>query len=319
MAAARKAAYCVSFLMWILADFTAESLENVAPEGIASQSSTAHLGVASRAVDGNRDPEYSHESCTHTVGGPNPWWSLLLPVVYRVTTVSITNRNVASERINNAEILIGNSLENNGNNNPRCAVISSIPSGGTKTFNCTGMTGRMLTVKISTSFGILTMCELEVYGELAAPSPSFSAVVMGRRVAVVQKKLCWSDALLYCREHYWDLLSVRSEQEQRGLEEVLRNTTFLTNDPTVSSRHVWLGLRRRLMGSSWFWMSGASMSYIYWKEQHIWQVTSPCGGVDADDSFYWSNFPCGDHLYFVCLKEFEENGSRVEFYSFTRQ
>uniref|UniRef100_A0A096MH31 Fucolectin tachylectin-4 pentraxin-1 domain-containing protein n=2 Tax=Poecilia formosa TaxID=48698 RepID=A0A096MH31_POEFO len=156
---------------------------NVAPEGIASQSSTAHLGVASRAVDGNRDPEYSHESCTHTVGGPNPWWSLLLPVVYRVTTVSITNRNVASERINNAEILIGNSLENNGNNNPRCAVISSIPSGGTKTFNCTGMTGRMLTVKISTSFGILTMCELEVYGELAAPSPSFSAVVMGRRVA----------------------------------------------------------------------------------------------------------------------------------------
>lgn len=56
------------------------------------------------------------------------------------------------------------------------------------------------------------------------------------------------------------------------------------------------------MGSSWFWMSGASVSYIYWKEQHIWQVTSPCGGVDADDSFYWRNVPCGDHLYFVCLK-----------------
>ncbi|XP_054915151.1 uncharacterized protein LOC129378720 isoform X2 [Poeciliopsis prolifica] len=284
MAAACKAACCVSFLIWILADFTAESLENVAPRGIASQSSTIHLGAASRAIDGNRDPE-----------------------------------NANSERINNAEILIGNSLENNGKNNPRCAVISSIPSGGTKTFNCTGMTGRMLTVKISTSYGILTMCELEMYGELAAPSPSVSAVVMGRRVAVVQKKLCWSDALLYCREHYWDLLSVRSEQEQRGLEEVLRNTTFMTNDPSVSSGHVWLGLRRRLMGSSWFWMSGASVSYTYWKEQHIWQVTSPCGGVDADDSYYWRNFPCGDHLYFVCLKEFEKNGNRVEFYSFTRQ
>lgn len=83
-----------------------------------------------------------------------------------------------------------------------------------------------------------------IFPEPAAPSPSFNAVVMGRRVAVVQKKLCWSDALMYCREHYWDLLSVRSEQEQRGLEEVLRNTTFLTNDPSVSSGHVWLGLRR---------------------------------------------------------------------------
>uniref|UniRef100_A0A3B5MV99 Fucolectin tachylectin-4 pentraxin-1 domain-containing protein n=1 Tax=Xiphophorus couchianus TaxID=32473 RepID=A0A3B5MV99_9TELE len=144
--------------------YPVESLENVAPEGIASQSSTAFLGVASRAVDGNRDPEYSHGSCTHTGGEPNPWWSLLLPVVYRVSTVSITNRKVASERLNNAEILIGNSLENNGKNNPRCAVISSIPPGGTKSFNCTGMTGRMLTVKISTSYGLLTMCELEIYG-----------------------------------------------------------------------------------------------------------------------------------------------------------
>ncbi|XP_043966209.1 macrophage mannose receptor 1-like [Gambusia affinis] len=182
------------------------------------------------------------------------------------------------------------------------------------------MTGRMLTVKISTSYGILTMCELEIYGEPAAPSPSFSAVVMGRRGADVQKKLCWSEALLYCREHYWDLLSVRSEQEQRGLEAVLKTQpSWQTIASSVASGHVWLGLRRCLMGSSWLWMSGASLSYIYWKEQQIWQVTSPCGGMDADDSFYWRNFLCGEHFYFVCLKEFEENGKRVEFYSFTRQ
>ncbi|PWA32191.1 hypothetical protein CCH79_00013415 [Gambusia affinis] len=351
----------------------AESLENVAPAGIASQSSTAHPGVASRAVDGNRDPEYSHESCTQTLGEPNPWWSLLLPVVYRVTTVSITNRNVQSERINNAEILVGNSLENNGKNNPRCAVISSIPHGGTKTFNCTGMTGRMLTVKISTSYGILTMCELEIYGEPAAPSPSFSAVVMGRRGADVQKKLCWSEALLYCREHYWDLLSVRSEQEQRGLEAVLKTQpSWQTTPPLLPDMCGWdcagiLQTARPVQGfkncksdifSVWIVFAAATFTG---KNNTSGRSQVPAVAWTLTTRSIGGNFPCGEHLYFVCLKgkptkspyierrffcfcfksfrggkcgkcklpffppidpsvstEFEENGKRVEFYSFTR-
>ncbi|GLD68287.1 uncharacterized protein AKAME5_001959900 [Lates japonicus] len=48
----------------------------------------------------------------------NPWWRLLLPGIYRITAVSVTNRMEVPERINNAEIRIGNSAENNGNNNP---------------------------------------------------------------------------------------------------------------------------------------------------------------------------------------------------------
>lgn len=76
------------------------------------------------------------------------------------------------------------------------------------------------------------------FPELAAPSPSFSAVVMGRNIAVVEKKLCWSDALFYCRDFYWDLLSIRSEEEQREVEEVLKTASF------PLTKHVWLGLRR---------------------------------------------------------------------------
>lgn len=74
--------------------------------------------------------------------------------------------------------------------------------------------------------------------ELVTEWPSFSATVMGRSVEVVEKKLCWSDALFYCRDLYWDLLSIRSETEQRAVEEMLKSVSHPLTE------HVWLGLRR---------------------------------------------------------------------------
>ncbi|KAF7659354.1 hypothetical protein LDENG_00298900 [Lucifuga dentata] len=49
----------------------------------------------------------------------NAWWSLHLPDVYRVSAVAVTTRAREFHRLYGAEILIGNSAENNGNNNPR--------------------------------------------------------------------------------------------------------------------------------------------------------------------------------------------------------
>lgn len=78
----------------------------------------------------------------------------------------------------------------------------------------------------------------QIFPELVVPAPSFSAVVMGRNVVVVEKKLCWSDALFYCRDLHWDLLSVRSEEEQREVEEALKNVPF------PLTQYVWFGRRR---------------------------------------------------------------------------
>nr|XP_013877641.1 PREDICTED: uncharacterized protein LOC106527345 [Austrofundulus limnaeus] len=194
----------------------------------------------------------------------------------------------------------------------RCTVIPSIPSGGTTSFNCTGMTGRVVNL-FSSAYNVLTICEVEVYGEPAAPLASFSAEVMGRKIAVVEEKLCWSDALLYCREYYWDLLSIRSAREQSGVEEVLKNLTEFFPTPT---RHVWLGLRRYLRGSTWFWMSGPPMYYVKWEHQHIWQVSSPCGGIETSEPFYWRDLPCWDNFYFICLKDFETGGVKAGFSSY---
>ncbi len=92
--------------------------ENLAAGAEAVQSSTYdHLGAAQNAVDGNTESDYMLGSCTHTVGD-DPWWRVDLKEVHKVTRVIITNRgDCCEERIVGAQIRIGNSLENNGNNN----------------------------------------------------------------------------------------------------------------------------------------------------------------------------------------------------------
>ena len=91
---------------------------NLALGATAVQSSRYDQEEAQHAVDGNRNSILSGGSCTHTNADWNPWWRVDLGEEYEVTRVSITNRgDCCAWRINGAQIRIGNSLENNGNNN----------------------------------------------------------------------------------------------------------------------------------------------------------------------------------------------------------
>ncbi len=102
---------CVFFLTCIL-------LGNVAVDGATTQSSTFTGWFAEKAIDSNRGLQ-QNTSCSSTLNETNPWWRLDLRDVYKMSEVVITNRNdCCAELINGAEIRIGNSLENNGNNNP---------------------------------------------------------------------------------------------------------------------------------------------------------------------------------------------------------
>uniref|UniRef100_A0A3P9ADP9 Fucolectin tachylectin-4 pentraxin-1 domain-containing protein n=1 Tax=Esox lucius TaxID=8010 RepID=A0A3P9ADP9_ESOLU len=141
---------------------------NLALNGVAAQSSLYGNHKASDAIDGDRTSHYDSGSCTHTQKDTNPWWRVDLGDVYRVRTVSLTNRgDCCPERLDGAEIRIGNSLENNGINNPRCAVISNIPAGETHYFQCNEMEGRYVVVVIPGRAEFLTLCEVEVYGSPA--------------------------------------------------------------------------------------------------------------------------------------------------------
>uniref|UniRef100_A0A669C7N1 Fucolectin tachylectin-4 pentraxin-1 domain-containing protein n=1 Tax=Oreochromis niloticus TaxID=8128 RepID=A0A669C7N1_ORENI len=146
-------------------------LPNVALKGEATQSSTLSVATASKAIDGRRISFYSNGFCSHTAEDEtDPWWRVDLQRSFTITAVKVTNRgDCCAERLDGAEIRIGNSLENNGNNNPRCASISHIKAGKTYTFQCDGgsMEGRFVNVFLPGQKKTLTLCEVEVY---AAPA-----------------------------------------------------------------------------------------------------------------------------------------------------
>ncbi|XP_069461097.1 fucolectin-4-like [Ambystoma mexicanum] len=145
-------------------------VENVALGGRATMSSShssasvGYIGHATNAIDGNQNSNFHKGSCTHTEREMSPWWRVDLRTPHKIQYVTITNTVSEPQRMNGAELLIGNSLANNGNNNPRCATISSIASGATETFQCNWMVGRYVNLIIRGREEWLTPCEVEVYG-----------------------------------------------------------------------------------------------------------------------------------------------------------
>lgn len=94
---------------------------NIAKRGRATQSSQYQSAVsADKAIDGNPNTIWKYSSCSTTTNEVNPWWRLDLFMPYKINTVKVTvSKDSFHKEINGAEIRIGNSLENNGNINPR--------------------------------------------------------------------------------------------------------------------------------------------------------------------------------------------------------
>ncbi|XP_026117584.1 fucolectin-5-like, partial [Carassius auratus] len=110
-------------------------------------------------------PDETHTYCSHTAYQLKPWWRLDLLDIYYIYNVTITNRGDGwLHETAGVEIRIGNSLENNGNNNPRCGVTSLVPAGSSVSFSCGGMEGRYVNMYIPKIQATLTLCEVEVYG-----------------------------------------------------------------------------------------------------------------------------------------------------------
>ncbi|XP_072363998.1 fucolectin-like [Scyliorhinus torazame] len=139
---------------------------NLSGTARATQSSVYdfHSGPIN-AVDGNTDSNWGRSSCTATQNDLNPWWRADLHRSQEIHSVRITNRgDCCPERLNGAEIRIGDSLDNNGNNNPICATINSLAAGESETFECRRMRGRYVNVIIPGRHEYLSLCEVEIYG-----------------------------------------------------------------------------------------------------------------------------------------------------------
>ncbi|XP_007569948.1 fucolectin-1-like [Poecilia formosa] len=143
--------------------YRAPTGENIAIYGKATQSSLHSNGIAYNSIDGNRAGYWGKGSCSHTAQELNPWWRVDLGKTHKVFSVNVTSNVENYVRLRGAEIRIGDSLDNNGNNNPRCAVISNIAPGFTQNFQCNGMDGRYINIVIPARVEYLVLCEVEVY------------------------------------------------------------------------------------------------------------------------------------------------------------
>lgn len=166
--------------------YRAPTGENLALKGKASQSSLYDRGFAYNAIDGSRESNYTKGSCQRTQRELNPWWRLDLGKKHRIFSVLVTNTD--DHWLRDVEIRIGDSLRNNGNDNPRCAVMGNVPPGSTQEYEweyrgwtqdygvppgstqeyrCNGtMDGRYINIVNPGHWNDLHVCEVEVYGSV---------------------------------------------------------------------------------------------------------------------------------------------------------
>ncbi|XP_048059444.1 fucolectin-like [Megalobrama amblycephala] len=166
----RMAIRVIVFLTLFTGLCFADSKGNLALHAEVVQSSTyPEGGDAKRAVDGNRDSDSRRGSCTHTKSEFNPWWRVDLGNVYSINKVTITNRqDCCKERLKGAQIRIGNSLDNNGNNNALATTILTAPD-GTETFLFEPVIGRYVNIFLPGNDEILSLCEVEVFTDNYTP------------------------------------------------------------------------------------------------------------------------------------------------------
>ena len=145
----------------------------------AMQISTGHGGVAERAVDGSGEGHYDGASCTHTDGSPagqKQWWRVDMQQEVVVTTLEIVGRaDCCEDRTNGYSIFVGDEEPGNLEKNAVCVQDQPhLPKIGGQTVTCTSpVRGRYVYFVIPPG-GMLTLCEVEVFGS-EAPSAAAAA------------------------------------------------------------------------------------------------------------------------------------------------
>ncbi|XP_078612393.1 uncharacterized protein LOC144882463 [Branchiostoma floridae x Branchiostoma japonicum] len=141
--------------------------ENVALRKPAYQTSTElNLGDANHAVDGNTNTDYFAGSCASTVGENNPAWWVDLGETYKIDRVDIVNRqDCCGGQLDGFDIHIGDSpriTENFKCRGPH-HIAANQPS---TTVECPHMKGRYVGIRLEGPFRTLTLCEVQVAGEI---------------------------------------------------------------------------------------------------------------------------------------------------------
>ncbi|XP_053085897.1 macrophage mannose receptor 1 isoform X2 [Pangasianodon hypophthalmus] len=116
------------------------------------------------------------------------------------------------------------------------------------------------------------------------------------KLILIKENLTWKEALRYCRNHHYDLVSVRTEEMQLWVKEVARN---------ASTEHVWLGLRHTCALGFWYWVTGEMICYQDWAPGNgtgfeDCSNEERTGAVQSGGEQQWISLPQSYTLNFIC-------------------
>ncbi len=125
------------------------------------------------------------------------------------------------------------------------------------------------------------------------------SVCVADNLVLIRENKTWTEALRYCRNISMDLVSVDSEQMQRGVK-------ILFMKVSASSNHVWLGLRHSCTLGIWFWVNGHTICYDQWAPDYDTGLDEcdtmvRSGAIQTCDN-RWISLPENDRNNFICIK-----------------
>lgn len=135
---------------------------NLAPNGTASQSSTAYQGDALRAIDQNTNGAYANGSVSHTGTEDNAWWMVTLDSSYAVEEIIVYNRTDANhiDRLSNFTI----ELLDDNDHITFTQTITSAPNPSITIPIDDDVAGKSVRIIQNSASTPLSLAEVEVFG-----------------------------------------------------------------------------------------------------------------------------------------------------------
>ncbi|MFT7816833.1 hypothetical protein Z043-109738 [Arapaima gigas] len=112
-----------------------------------------------------------------------------------------------------------------------------------------------------------------------------------REMVVVKEPLTWEEALVYCRTHYKDLVSLLSRNEM---------IVALRRTGAAPGTYWWTGLR--YLGDRWMWVNGDPLGWTSVPLSQCPLQPFQCGALETDEPFQVSR-DCEEQLGFICWAE----------------